>query len=229
MTAILVIDVGTSSVRAAVVDDRLAIVAMAARPFPPATPFPGLVELDAVELVRLVMDATSEVIGRVGEPVTAVGITNQRASTVVWDRTTGEPIGPAIGWQDLRTVGECLMAKATHDLALAPNQSATKLPWLLDHVEGARDRDLCFGTVDSWLVWSLTDGAVHVTDHTNAGVTGLLAVDGSGWNAAVLDALDIPAALLPAVVDSSGVIADATVLPGSPPIAALVGDQQGSL
>ncbi|MET0577492.1 MAG: FGGY family carbohydrate kinase [Ilumatobacteraceae bacterium] len=229
MSAILVLDVGTTSVRAAIVDDRLAIVAIAARAFPPSTPFPGLVEFDAAELVRLVLDAAEEVTATVDEPITAVGITNQRASTVVWDRSTGEPIGPAIGWQDLRTVGECLMAKATHDLALAPNQSATKLPWLLDHVEGARDRDLCFGTVDSWLVWSLTSGALHVTDHTNAAVTGLLRADGSGWNDDVLAALDIPAGLLPTLVDSTGVIGDATALRGAPPIAALVGDQQGSL
>ena len=105
MTVILVLDVGTTSVRAAVVDERLAIVAIAARPFPPATPFPGLVEFDAAELARSVLDAADEVIAAVDEPITAVGITNQRASTIVWDRATGEPIGPALGWQDLRTVG----------------------------------------------------------------------------------------------------------------------------
>ena len=226
---ILVLDIGTTSVRAAVVDDRLAIAAMAARPFPPATPFPGLVEFDPVALVRLVLDAASEVIDVVDEQITAVGIANQRASTIVWDRTTGEPIAPALGWQDLRTVGECIMAKATHDLTLAPNQSATKLAWLLDHVDGARDRDLCFGTVDTWLAWSLAGGQLHVTDHTNAGVTGLLAVDGSAWNPKVLDALGIPETVLPALVDSSGVIAEARALPGAPPIAALCGDQQSSL
>ena len=133
---ILVLDIGTTSVRAAVVDDRLAIAAIAARPFPPSTPFPGFVEFDPVALVRLVLDAATEVIDVVDEPITAVGIANQRASTIVWDRTTGEPIAPALGWQDLRTVGECIMAKATHDLTLAPNQSATKLAWLLDHVDG---------------------------------------------------------------------------------------------
>ncbi len=130
--------------------------------------------------MRLVLDAATEVIDVVDEPITAVGIANQRASTIVWDRTTGEPIAPALGWQDLRTVGECIMAKATHDLTLAPNQSATKLAWLLDHVDGARDRDLCFGTVDTWLAWSLAGGQLHVTDHTNAAVTGLLAADGIG-------------------------------------------------
>ncbi len=181
MTAILVLDVGTTSVRAAIVDERLQIVTMARRPFPPSTPFPGLVEFDAAELARVVLDAAQEATAGAGT-VDVVGITNQRASTILWDRATGDPVAPALGWQDLRTVGECIVARAEHDLALAPNQSATKLAWLLDHVEGARDRDLCFGTVDSWLAWTLSGGALHVTDHTNAAVTGLLAVDGGAWS-----------------------------------------------
>ena len=228
MTAILVLDVGTTSVRAAIVDETLQITAMARRPSPPSTPFPGLVEFDAAELARTVLDAAAEVAESTG-PIDVVGITNQRASTVVWDRATGDPIAPGLGWQDLRTVGECIVARAEHDLALAPNQSATKLAWLLDHVEGARDRDLCFGTVDTWLAWTLSDGALHVTDHTNAGVTGLLAVDGSAWSERVLTALGLPAEVLPALVDSSGVVGEATALPGSPRIACLVGDQQASL
>ena len=225
---ILSIDVGTTSVRAAVVDGDLAIRSIARRPFPPATPFPGLVELDAAALVRVVLDAVAEATAAT-EPVTAVGITNQRASTIVWDRATGEPIAPALGWQDLRTVGECLAARAEHDLALAPNQSATKLAWLLANTPGLDGRDLCFGTVDTWLAWSLAGGAVHVTDPSNAAVTGLMALDGTAWNPTVLDILGIDAALLPAIVDTSGVIAEATAIPGGPPIAALVGDQQASL
>jgi glycerol kinase len=228
MTAILSIDVGTTSVRAAVVDGDLAIRAMARRPFAPSTPFPGLVEFDAAELVRIVRDAVAEVTAAT-DPVTAVGITNQRASTVVWDRATGEPIAPALGWQDLRTVGECLVARAEHDLALAPNQSATKLAWLLANTAGAAERDLCFGTVDSWLAWSLSGGAAHITDPTNAAVTGLMGLDGASWNPRVLDVLGLDAALLPAIVDTSGIVAEATALPGGPPIAALVGDQQASL
>ena len=136
MTAILVLDIGTTSVRAAIVDERLQIVTMARRPFPPATPFPGLVEFDAAELIRVVLDAAAEATDAVGGQVDVVGITNQRASTVLWDRATGEPIAPALGWQDLRTVGECIVARAEHDLTLAPNQSATKVVWLLDHVDG---------------------------------------------------------------------------------------------
>ena len=229
MTTILVLDVGTTSVRAAIVDETLQIVTMARRPFPPSTPFPGLVEFDAVELVRVVLDAAQEATAAAKGSIDAIGITNQRASTILWERSTGEPIAPALGWQDLRTVGECIVAKAQHGLALAPNQSATKVAWLLDHVEGARDRDLCVGTVDSWLAWSLTGGSLHVTDHTNAAVTGLLAVDGGGWNERVLDLLNVPAASLPGLVDSSGVIGEATALAGSPPIVCLIGDQQASL
>ena len=229
MTAILVLDVGTTSVRAAIVDERLQIVKMARRPSPPATPFPGLVEFDAAELIRVVLDAAAEATDAVGGRIDVVGITNQRASTILWDRSTGEPIAPALGWQDLRTVGECIAARAEHDLTLAPNQSATKVAWLLDHVEGARDRDLCFGTVDTWLAWSLSGGALHVTDHTNAAVTGLLALDGGDWSGRVLDLLGVPAGLLPRLTDSSGVVGEATALPGSPPIACLVGDQQASL
>ena len=227
--AVLVIDVGTTSVRTGIVDEQLQIVALVRRAFPPSTPMPGLVEFDAAALATTVIDAATEALAAFGEPVAAVGITNQRASTVVWDRTTGEPIAPALGWQDLRTVMECIMAKAEHGLALAPNQSATKVAWLLDNVAGARDRDLCFGTVDTWLAWTLSAGELHVSDHTNAAVTGLLESDGSGWSQPVLDMLRIPAAMLPAIVDSSGVVGMATVLPGRPPIAALVGDQQASL
>jgi glycerol kinase len=229
VTGILVIDVGTSTLRAAVVDEHLAIVAMAARSSPPSSPFPGLVEFDAAEVARLALDAAGEAIATAGRPITAVGITNQRASTVVWDPATGEPIAPALGWQDLRTVMQCIEARDKHGLHLAPNQSATKIAWLLDNVEGARDRDLRFGTVDSWLARELSDGALHVTDHTNAAVTGLLSPDASAWSERALDALGVPATLMPTLVDSTGVVGDASALPGSPPIAALVGDQQGSL
>ena len=143
---------------------------------PPSTPFPGLVEFDAAAMAAAVIHAATKVLGRGPAPV-AVGITNQRASTIVWDRTTGEPIGPGIGWQDLRTVFDCITAKAEHGVSLTPNQSITKLAWLLANVPGAGDRDLCFGTVDTWLAWTLTGGSVHVTDHTNAAVTGLCGGD----------------------------------------------------
>ena len=229
MTAILVVDVGTTTIRAAIVDEQLRIVALARRSFPPSSPSPGLVEFDAVAMYDVVEDACREAMAKVAERPSVLGITNQRASTLLWDRSTGEPIGPALGWQDLRTVMECITAKAEHGLALAPNQPATKVPWLLDHVEGARQRNVCFGTVESWVAWKLSGGQLHVTDHTNAAVSGLMTHDAAAWDQQTLDILGIPAAVLPTVVDSCGVIGEATALDGSPPIGALIGDQQASL
>ncbi len=231
MTALLVVDVGTSGLRAAVVDGDLSIRALEHRPCPPSSPSPGLVELDAAEMARLVSDAVRAVVAGAGVPIDAVGITNQRASTVLWDRRTGEPVGPGIGWQDLRTVGECIVARAEHGWSLAPNQSVTKLAWLLANAPDLDGRDLCFGTIDSWVAWTLSGGAAHVSDQTNASATttGFRTADGAGWNEEVLAAFDIPASILPTVVDSVGVSATATTVPGAPPIAALLGDQQASL
>lgn len=242
MTAVLVIDVGTTGLRAAVVGDDARILQIDHRPFPPTTPFPGLVEFDAAAMSDIVIDAARSVLASSGQAVDAVGVTNQRASTIVWDRGTGVPIGPALGWQDLRTVNECIRARTDHGLMLAPNQSATKLAWLLDSLDSssnsgrdddrgrARGRDLCFGTVDSWLVWVLSKGERHVTDPTNASVTGLMRADSSQWDQAVCEALRIPLSMLPEIVDTAGgIVADATMLDGSPPITAMAGDQQASL
>lgn len=228
---ILVIDVGTTGLRAAVVAADATIQHVEYRWFPPDAPFPGLVEFDAARLAELVLNAAHETLTRTGNPVIdAVGITNQRATTIVWERATGRPIGPALGWQDLRTVGECMVAKAEHGLRLAPNQSATKINWLLANALDGRDPDdLCFGTVDTWVAWVLSDGALHVTDHSNAGVTGLYSIEDRGWSSRVCELLGVPMSLLPTIVDSSAVIGNATALPGAPPIAALVGDQQASL
>ena len=230
---ILVIDVGTTGLRAALVADDTSLVHVEYRPFAPDTPFPGLVEFDAAAMASTVLDAARTAITAItasDEPITAVGIANQRASTIVWDRATGEPVGPGLGWQDLRTIGECLAARAEHDIALAPNQSATKIGWLLANAAPGRDpADLCFGTVDSWVVWTLTGGASHVTDHTNAAVTGLYSFEVLGFDPALCAALGVDPAMLPTVVDSIGHSGDATALPGSPPIMALVGDQQGSM
>ena len=229
MTTILVLDVGTTTLRAAVVDERLGIVAIDARAMRPSVPAPGLVEFDPVEMAAAAVAAAESVIARSPGAPSVVGITNQRASTVMWDRATGVPLGPGIGWQDLRTVGECIRARQD-GLHLAPNQTATKAAWLLQHhLDGRRPEDVCIGTVDSWLVWTLTGGAAHVTDHSNAAVTGLCGPDDVRWNRRVLDTFGIPATALAAIVPSSGVIAAATALTGAPPIAALIGDQQASL
>ncbi len=224
---VLVVDVGTSGLRAAVVEPDLSVNHVAYRAFPPDTPFPGLVEVDAVRLGQLAVEVASASLAA-GGPVEAVGITNQRATSVVWDRATGEPVGPALGWQDLRTIVECLTL-AGQGLRFAPNQSATKLAWLLDTYDRERERDLCFGTVDTWLAWVLSGGAVHVTDRSNAAVTGLLRPDGVDWDDHVLEVLNVPRRMLPALVDSSGVLGAATALDGAPPIAGLAGDQQASL
>jgi glycerol kinase len=214
-----------------VVDESLDIVTYEHRACAPSSPAPGLVEFDAVEMASKVLDAAHTAIGKFGAPIDAVGITNQRASVVVWDRTTGEPIGPGLGWQDLRTVMECIMAKAEHGWALAPNQSVTKLQWLLANTPGAADRDLCAGTVDSWIAWTLSRGQLHVSDHTNSSATtsGLRTIDSSGWRPDILDAFGLPVSMLPTVVDSAGIVGLASALPGAPPIAALIGDQQASL
>jgi glycerol kinase len=225
--SILVIDVGTSSVRASVVRPDASVVAVHQEQALPSTPAPGLVELDAAHLRDVSLRCATRALAEVGQ-VDAVGIANQRASTIVWDRATGEPVGPGLGWQDLRTVGTCLVLQAD-GIRLAPNASATKLAQLLDDHDPDRTRDLCFGTVDTWLTWNLTGGALHVTDLTNAAVTGLLTGDGREWNRTVLDALRIPDRVLPTVVDSTGVIGAASALPGSPPIAGIAGDQQASL
>ena len=162
-TSILVIDVGTSGLRAAVVRPDATVTALHYREFSPSSPFAGLVEFDAAEMARLVLEVAHASLAEAGA-VAAVGITTQRASTILWDRSTGIPLGPALGWQDLRTVGECIMAKAEHGLSLAPNQTATKAAWLLKTYVGdeqaiaARAHDLCIGTVDSWIAWTLSQG-----------------------------------------------------------------------
>jgi glycerol kinase len=230
--AVLAIDVGTSGVRAAVVNTSGEVVTSCYQPALPTSPMINFVEFDPTEQADAALAVAHEALAAAGVPVAAVGITNQRASTILWDRASGAPVGPGVGWQDLRTVGMCLALQA-QGLHLAPNASATKLAFLLDMADPDRSRaaagELAFGTVDTWLAWTLSGGAAHVTDPGNAAVTGLLASDGSGWDAAVLEALRIPAKVLPAIVDSAGVVAEATALPGSPPIGGLAGDQQASL
>ncbi|MGH9222837.1 MAG: FGGY family carbohydrate kinase [Acidimicrobiales bacterium] len=224
---ILVVDVGTSGVRAAVVAPDASVLALRHREVLPASPMPMFVEFDAAAMADAVLDVASSALASAG-PVGAVGIANQRSSTILWERDSGKPVAPGVSWQDLRTAGMCLALQAD-GLRLAPNESATKLVFLLDMADPDRERDLCFGTVDTWVAWTLSGGAVHVTDPTNAALTGLFELDGSGWNLSVAERLHIPARVLPTIVDSSGVVGEASVLAGSPPIAGLAGDQQASL
>ena len=231
---ILVIDIGSSAVRTAVVNPDGSVVARHQMPFAAVQPMAGLVELDATALVRSALSAAKASLEE-ARGVDAVGVTNQRGTTVVWDASSGEPIGPALSWQDLRTAGTCLELQA-EGLRLAPNESATKLAWLLDNFEKDRARDLRFGTLDSWVVWALTEGAAHVTDRSNAGITGLLPTEavlaGTAdleWDPERLRRFAVPKEYMPTLVPSSGLVAPATALPGSPPIAGIVGDQQASL
>jgi len=225
--SILVVDVGTSQVRAVEVRPDATVGVVERRPMPPHSPAPGLVEFDAVALADAVLDAAGAVLARCA-PVAAVGITNQRASTVVWDRRSGAPVAPGLGWQDLRTVGTCL-ALQEDGIRLGPSESATKLAAILDAVDPDRNRDLCFGTVDTWVAWTLSGGSLHVTDPTNAAMTGLVADGAETYSQPMLRALGIPPAMLPAIVDSSGLLGLASALPGAPPIGGLCGDQQASL
>jgi glycerol kinase len=224
---VLVVDVGTSGVRASVVRPDASVTAVHYRRALPVSPAPGLVEFDPLALTEAALGVAREALAE-GGPVAAVGIANQRASTVVWDPATGVPVGPALGWQDLRTVGDCLMWQA-EGLHFAPNESATKAAHLLDLADPDRSRDLCVGTVDTWVAWQLSGGELHVTDLSNAAVTGLTRPEGSDWDDNILGALRIPRSALPQIVDSSGKLGLATALPGAPPIASLVGDQQASL
>jgi glycerol kinase len=224
---LLVIDVGTSSLRAAVVDRDSTVGHVHSRPLLPDSPAPGLVEFDGTVMAAAVLEMAGAALAE-GGPVDAVGITNQRASTLIWDRATGEPVAPGLGWQDLRTIGTCLVL-AAEDIRLAPNLSATKAQDILDRVDPDRTRDLCIGTVDSWVAWTLSEGALHVTDPTNAALTGLRTHDVDDWHDDLLAKLRIPRAALPTVVDSTGVVGVATALDGAPPIAGIAGDQQASL
>ena len=224
---VLVIDVGTSGVRAATVEAGANLTHIVHREVLPTTPAQNFVEFDAAGMARAALAVAREVLERAGE-VQAVGITNQRCSTVVWDRSTGEPVGPGVGWQDLRTVSMCL-ALAARGIPMAPNNSATKAAFLLDTFDPERRRDLCFGTVDTWIAWTLSQGELHVTDPSNAAVTGMFELDASGWDPVPLEALGIPSSCLPDIVDSSGVVGPASALPGAPPIAGIAGDQQASL
>lgn len=226
---ILVVDVGTSGVRGALVTPEGSVEHVHYRQVLPSSPAPSFVEFDGAELASAVLEVAQAALADAGPGgVEAVGIANQRASTLVWDRATGQPIANGIGWQDLRTVGMCLMLQA-QGIRVAPNASATKLAALLDIYDSGRERDLCFGTVDTWVAWVLSNGTLHVTDASNAAVTGLVHTGAPAWDDRILEALRVPPSMLPRIVDSSGVVGEALALPGSPPIAGIAGDQQASL
>lgn len=237
--SILVIDIGSSAVQTSVVGPDGAISSRRQVQLSLVHPSPGLVELDATEVANAVMEAANASLDEAKSSgtgrVDGVGITNQRGTTVLWDAATSEPVGPALTWQDLRTAGTCLELQA-EGLRLAPNESATKLAWLLDTYDPDRRRDLRFGTLDTWVSWLLSGGRAHITDPGNAAVTGLLPTEAvlAGkadlvWDPARLKRLRVPETCLPTLVNSSGALAEASELAGAPPICAIAGDQQASL
>ena len=210
------------------------ITARRQQPFTPSRPFPGLVEVDAAALAKEIIDVACCCLAEAG-PVEGVGVTNQRGTTVLWDASTGEPVGPALSWQDLRTAGTCLELQG-EGLRLSPSESATKLAWLLDTYDPGRHRDLRFGTLDTWATWVLSEGQAHVTDPGNAGVSGLLPTEellaGRGdlaWDPARLERFRVPENAMPKIVASSEPVGVASALPGRPPISGIAGDQQASL
>jgi glycerol kinase len=246
MKHVLALDQGTTSSRAIVFDTAGSIIAVAQREFEQHFPNPGWVEHDANEIWKTQCDVTVEAISSAGlskTDIAAVGITNQRETTVIWDRKTGEPIHNAIVWQDRRTSDTCDRLRSDgHDatiqaktgLILDAYFSGTKVAWLLDHVEGARERaergELAFGTIDAWLVWKLTDGGLHITDATNASRTLMYNIHDNAWDDDLLGLLNVPRSLLPEVRSSSEVYGEVSAIPELEgiPLSGIAGDQQAA-
>ena len=244
MTRILAIDQGTTSTRAILFDAALRVEATAQAEFPQHFPRSGWVEHDPAEIWSSTEGTIRKVMANAGvtaRDIAAIGITNQRETTLLWDRATGEPLRNAIVWQDRRTADTCERLRAagheplireTTGLLLDPYFSATKLSWLLDHVDGARARatkgELAFGTVDSFLIWKLTEGRVHATDATNAARTMLYDIRTGRWSPELCALFDIPASLLPEVRDCAADFGATTLFGGSIPILGVAGDQQAA-
>jgi glycerol kinase len=247
MAYILALDQGTTSSRAILFDEAGAIAAVAQQEFEQFYPRAGWVEHDPMEILTSQLACAVEALGRVGarpRDVAAIGITNQRETVIVWERATSKPIHPAIVWQDRRTAAQCAElaesgvgegVSAKTGLVLDPYFSATKVSWILDHVEGARARaergELAFGTVDSWLIWHLTSGTRHVTDVTNASRTLLFNIVKGEWDAELLRIFGVPESMLPEVVWSSERVGEVTTTLGlgGAMIAGIAGDQQAAL
>ena len=247
MQTILALDQGTTSSRAIVFDAAGRALGLAQRELPQIYPQPGWVEQDPETIWATQLATAREALAQAriaASDVAAIGITNQRETTVVWERSTGRPIANAIVWQDRRTAERCErlrseglagMFQTRTGLVLDAYFSGTKVAWILDHVPGARARaergELAFGTVDAWLVWKLTGGRVHATDASNASRTLLYDIRERRWNGQLAAALGVSEALLPTVTASSGVVAetDAQILGAPIPIAGIAGDQQAAL
>ena len=243
---VLAIDQGTTSTRALLFDEDARIAAVAQEPFEQHFPRPGEVEHEAEDLWTTTVSTVRAVLAKAGggpEAIAAIGIANQRETAIVWERSTGRPIHRAIVWQDRRTAEECaalrdggheaLVSERT-GLVLDPYFSATKIAWILDHVEGARARaeagDLAFGTVDTFLLWRLTGGQVHATDATNASRTSLYDLRSGDWDPELLDLFRVPRSVLPEVRDSAADLGASRpeLFGASIPITGMAGDQQAA-
>ena len=231
---VVALDAGTTGVRALLVDGGGAPRAEVYREVLPACPAPGLVEHDPETLFRATLDVLSEALAAVPGGVRGLGIATQRGTAVVWEADSGRAVHPAISWQDGRTIRRCadLLAEGVF---VSPLAAATKIEWILDRVDPDRDRvragRLRCGTLDAWLAWRLSGGRVSATDASNASCSGLFDLVGRGWNDAILAALRVPAAALPEIVDSEGVLGQVDASLGLPaiPIAAVIGDQQAAM
>jgi len=240
---ILAIDQGTTSTRAILFDANARAMAVAQRELLQHYPQPGWVEHSPEDIWRDTLAVVSDVLGNINTSrVAGIGITNQRETAVVWDRATGEPIHRAIVWQDRRTAERCSelkeqgaeeLVREKSGLLLDPYFSATKVAWILDHVPGARARaergELAFGTVDSFLLWRLTGGAVHATDITNASRTSLLDIHRGEWDPQLCELFRIPQEILPEVRENSRVFGTTSLFGGEIPIAGMAGDQHAAL
>lgn len=241
MAVVIAIDSGTTGVRSIAFDEGGAPVGSSYREFPQYFPQPGWVEHDADEIWDAVVTTLGELAASLDQPIAAIGITNQRETVVTWDKASGEPLHRAIVWQDRRTTERCAELEAaghldlirnTTGLVLDPYFSASKLGWLIENGHIDVDENTAFGTVDSWLVWKLTNGAAHVTDTTNASRTLLFDIGTLEWSTELLDLFGVPASIMPDVQASSGrfgvTAADLPVDAGIP-ISGIAGDQQAAL
>lgn len=242
---ILTLDEGTTSARAVLFDNNANVVSMAQHEFTQIYPKPGFVEHNPIEIFSSQYSAMTEAVINAGvspSQIAAIGITNQRETTIVWDKNTGEPIYNAIVWQCRRTADICeelisqgLSEYISEKTGLLPDAyfSATKIKWILDNVEGAKAKaqngDLLFGTVDTWLLWKLSGGKVHATDYTNAARTMLFDIHTLSWNKKLLDVLSIPESMLPSVYHSGHKFCEIEFMGASIPLCSMVGDQQAAL
>lgn len=245
---VMAFDAGTTSIRAILFDHAGDVVTEATQEFPQIYPQPGWVEHNPLDIWNTQITVAKKALAQAGvgaDRLAAIGVTNQRETVVLWDRATGAPLMNAIVWQDRRTAAFCDELKArglekhvrdTTGLVVDAYFSGTKLKWMLDHIPGARERaergELCFGTVDSWLIWNLTGGQAHVTDYTNASRTMLFDINNLRWDERLLTELDIPRAVLPQVRPSSevyGLTCESIFIDARVPVGSAVGDQHAAL